>query len=108
MSGSKNSRICIPLCRANASDLTRALTEASAEAGLVELRLDCLQPLELAKVIPELPALARSAKLPLIITLRSADQGGHNTLDRFERIACWKSIAEVCVDPVAEADLLFD
>jgi len=88
--------------------MARALTEASAEAGMVELRLDCLQPLELAKVIPEIPELARYAKLPLIITLRAADQGGHNKLDRSERIACWKSIAEACVNPESEADLLFD
>jgi 3-dehydroquinate dehydratase/shikimate dehydrogenase len=108
MSDSKNSRICIPLCRESASEMARALTEASAEAGLVELRLDCLQPLELAKVIPEIPELARCAKLPLIITLRAADQGGHNELDRSERIACWKSVAEACVNPESEADLLFD
>ncbi|SRR6266404_1705512 len=108
MSDSKNSRICIPLCRESASGLARALTEASAKAGLVELRLDCLQPLELAKVIPEIPELARYAELPLIITLRAADQGGHNKLDRSERISCWKSIAEACVNPDSEADLLFD
>jgi len=108
MSDSKNSRICIPLCRESASGLARALTEASAKAGLVELRLDCLQPLELAKVIPEIPELARYAELPLIITLRAADQGGHNKLDRSERISCWKSIAEACVNPDSEADLRFD
>src|SRR5258708_39253360 len=99
MSGFNNSKICVPLCRANVSDLARALKEASAEADLVELRLDCLERLELAKIIPELPALARSANRPLIITLRAPDQGGHNKLNRSERIACWNSIADACLDP---------
>ncbi|HET6862995.1 MAG TPA: type I 3-dehydroquinate dehydratase, partial [Pyrinomonadaceae bacterium] len=79
-------RICVPVCEASLSNLPAAMDHAAMVADFVELRLDCLDPTELDYFDPE--TLTQTPK-PVILTLRSPDQGGHNRLTETQRLEFW-------------------
>ena len=67
--------------------MSRAMDHAATLADFVELRLDCLDPAELEDFNPEkLSHISR----PVILTLRSPDQGGHNKLTTTQRLEFWR------------------
>jgi len=79
-------QVCVPICEASLSDLASTMDQAVTTADLVELRLDCLEPSELNDFNPA--AFERATK-PIILTLRSPDQGGHTNLTSAERLQFW-------------------
>ena len=93
------SRICVPVCARSINEMRNAVERAAEVADLIELRLDCLDDVEAAS-----PVLddARSFGRPLIYTLRSAEQGGHSSVDYEGRRRFWSALK-----PPA-ADCLFD
>ena len=110
---SNSTRICAVVCEQHAADLPAAIARAVAVADIVELRLDCLldaSPAQLKELCLKL--LNRDAK-PLILTLRSANEGGHQEIGRDQRLDFWRSMIavlmsakEVFVD--IENDLISD
>jgi 3-dehydroquinate dehydratase type I len=82
----------------------RAAVERAAEAAdLIELRLDCLDDVEAAsRALDVVRSEARSFGRPLILTLRSAEQGGHSSADYDRRRRFWSS------QKAPTADCLFD
>jgi 3-dehydroquinate dehydratase/shikimate dehydrogenase len=81
-------RICIPICERTLDALEHSAAKASAEGDAIELRLDCLLPLESDRYV-ELDELAGRIGLPTILTFRPAEQGGKRALDYEARYAFW-------------------
>jgi 3-dehydroquinate dehydratase / shikimate dehydrogenase len=78
-------RICVPVCEKTIEALESAAVRASDQADIVELRLDCLTRLEDLR-----PVLDRIA-VPVILTFRPSEQGGHRVLDHQARQFFWKT-----------------
>ncbi len=85
------SLVCIPICALTERELKAALQQAAPQAELLEFRLDCLEGVEFARVVQHLPALIESAKRPVILTLRPADQGGGRPIALETRYEFWSS-----------------
>jgi 3-dehydroquinate dehydratase/shikimate dehydrogenase len=80
--------VCVPVCVSNLDELPDALEAAAQVADIVEVRADCL---ELADP-DRLAQLAHAVRRPLIMTLRSADQGGHTSHDLESRRRFWTAL----------------
>lgn len=93
------SRICVPVCARGIDEMREAVGRAAEVADIIELRLDCLDDVDTASRLLD---HARSPGRPLILTLRSAEQGGHTSIDYNSRRRFWCSLRP----PVA--DCLFD
>lgn len=78
-------KICVPVCVQRASDLAAAIEGAAEVADIIELRLDCLEPMQLKACLSGMGALIQGAPRPLILTLRPAQQGGSRALSVKER-----------------------
>ncbi|HEY0408317.1 MAG TPA: shikimate dehydrogenase [Pyrinomonadaceae bacterium] len=89
MNGKNLTRICVPVCPRSANELKSAIERAAALGDIVELRLDCLAPNELASLQPELQALLGSLSCHAIVTLRPAEEGGRREIDNLTRIIFW-------------------
>jgi 3-dehydroquinate dehydratase / shikimate dehydrogenase len=85
-------RVCVPVCVQRASDLAAAIERAAEVADIVELRLDCLAENESETTASSLPGCLNSAGTPTILTLRSAEQGGHTSVDHEARRRFWISL----------------
>lgn len=83
-------RICIPVCERTVAALEQAMAAASEVGGLIEVRLDCLDPLELEAALAVARLLERSG-YDLIFTFRPAEQGGRHPLDQETRSKFWAS-----------------
>jgi 3-dehydroquinate dehydratase/shikimate dehydrogenase len=80
------SKICVPVCEQELDALRDACERAVESANLIELRLDCLER------IPEnLTELLQNVSVPVILTFRPSEQGGHRLLTRADRIEFWKT-----------------
>jgi 3-dehydroquinate dehydratase / shikimate dehydrogenase len=85
-----SARICIPICESRASELARKVAIATADADLIELRMDCLSGVELALAMHHLDDDPSGAThRPLILTLRPAEQGGGREIDILNRLSFW-------------------
>jgi 3-dehydroquinate dehydratase / shikimate dehydrogenase len=78
-------KICVPVCVQRASELAAAIERAAEFADIIELRLDCLEPMQLKASLSDMGALIQGAPRPLILTLRPAQQGGSRALSVKER-----------------------
>jgi 3-dehydroquinate dehydratase/shikimate dehydrogenase len=90
-------RICVPVCVRRASELAGAVSRATEVGDMIELRLDCLSELELEVVIRELHTLL-PANSAAILTMRSAEQGGHGPNDHERRNGFWSSLRNLPAD----------
>src|ERR1700716_4165498 len=88
-------KICIPVCVRRASDLEHAAARAAEVADIVELRLDCLDDNEREKALTFLHDYLNRAGTQVILTLRSAEQGGHTTSDFEARRHFWTSLIKM-------------
>jgi 3-dehydroquinate dehydratase / shikimate dehydrogenase len=82
-----NTRVCIPVCEKTLNALRSACEQATEWADVIELRLDCLEPEALSSGISQ---LLNTTTLPVILTLRPSEQGGHRNLTPETRAAFWK------------------
>src|SRR5258708_6413971 len=92
---SSPAKICVPVCVRRATDLEHAIARAAEVADIVELRLDCLEDNEREKALTYLHDYLNRAGTPVILTLRSAEQGGHTTSDFETRRHFWTSLIKV-------------
>jgi 3-dehydroquinate dehydratase/shikimate dehydrogenase len=67
-------------------DLPDAVRLACEVADIVELRLDCLSQVELSRAADEIRAIRKSIDRPMILTLRTAEQGGRRQITAAERL----------------------
>ena len=96
-------RVCVPVCESSLSNVPLALDQAARLADLVELRLDCLD----ARELPDFDQLDLSRlNKPVILTLRSPDQGGHNHLTVTQRLEFWTR--RLTIDSKLLFDIEFD
>jgi len=103
-------KICVPVCVRRASDLAAAIERAAEVADMVELRLDCLAEKERETTTSSLRGCLNSAGAPTILTLRSAEQGGHTSADHEARRRFWSSLRHIpgnCLIDL-ELDLVLD
>jgi 3-dehydroquinate dehydratase/shikimate dehydrogenase len=76
-------KICVPICQ---SELGALRTVECAD--LIELRLDCL-----ARTPEDLTEVLQNISVPVILTFRPSEQGGHRQLSREERLNFWNNTA---------------
>lgn len=98
-------QVCIPVCASTIASLKEAVIRAGSVAGIVELRLDCLFPKELERFNELYPYLSSSA-VPVILTLRPAEQGGNSSLDLASRNRFWRSSPDSNLFRDVELELL--
>ncbi|MEP6706652.1 MAG: type I 3-dehydroquinate dehydratase, partial [Pyrinomonadaceae bacterium] len=94
MTNNNSVRICAVVCEQSAGELTQAMARAAEVADIIELRLDCLIDVSSENLFAACVSLLQDAKRPVIITLRSADEGGRQTIERGRRLEFWRS--EIC------------
>ena len=108
-----NAKICAVVCEQRAGELPQAIARAAEVADMIELRLDCLGDVPPVRLDELCASLLQHAVRPVIVTLRSADEGGRQTVERSKRLEFWRSgicrllsFREVFVD--IEADIVRD
>lgn len=84
--------ICVPICAATLAELEAMVVRASSLADIIELRVDCLLEQEVSKFMERVAQIISSVSLPVIITFRPAEEGGHRTLTTLERKEFWQSM----------------
>ncbi|MGE3168814.1 MAG: shikimate dehydrogenase [Pyrinomonadaceae bacterium] len=82
-----NGKICVSLCAGTADELKRHIAEAGPLADVVELRLDCLDPLELDEALGTLVP-----DRPFLMTYRPGSQGGNAPDEMMVRMMFWVSM----------------
>ncbi len=85
-------RICVPLCEKTFDAVEADLPKALTVADLIEIRLDCLDPLELETAPTRLASISKKTSVPLILTLRPAEEGGNRELGPDEQRNFWQRI----------------
>jgi len=98
-------KICVPVCVEEASQLAGAIARAAEVADIVELRLDCLNDDGLDATRQWLPDYLKHLEVPVILTLRAADQGGHIPRDLEARRRFWSSIGDLPDNCFADLEL---
>ena len=88
---SKSPVICVPICEQRISAAETAIIRAAPLADLIEIRLDCLDPLQINGNFRRLDHLFENSPKPTIITYRPAEEGGRCELKMEERLEFWVS-----------------
>jgi 3-dehydroquinate dehydratase/shikimate dehydrogenase len=88
-------QICVPVCVKHPDELAAALDRAAEPGDLVELRLDCLEDIPGEIASPSLDGLLNQTSVPMILTLRPAEQGGHTSIDFEARRRFWSSLDDL-------------
>ena len=80
-------RVCISLCEPTVAALKRAIAAAAEVCDLIEVRLDCLDPLETET--GSITRLLQETTCDSILTFRPSQEGGRRALDDETRQAFW-------------------
>jgi len=89
MDSSQKPRVCISLCEPNVAALERAIAAAVEVCDLIEVRLDCLEPLELKTGAASITKLLEQSACESILTFRPSQEGGRRVLDDATRQTFW-------------------
>jgi 3-dehydroquinate dehydratase/shikimate dehydrogenase len=107
MLSDNSTRVCIPLNEATVDSLIAAIERVSPAADLIELRLDALEQGELEKAVAEIGAVVSHTSRPVILTLRTKEQGGYRDIDQQQRLESWQTLlASDCAFFDLEYDLV--
>lgn len=90
MTAANKIRICVPVCATTFAELDGLASQASKVSDLVELRLDCLLEKELAAAQEQISEVVRRIDVPVILTFRPSEQGGHRKLSIEQRRHYWQ------------------
>ena len=94
-------KICVPVCVREINELRDAMAAATKAADIIEVRADCLPLTEPSELLPH----CRNTKRPLILTLRSPEEGGQ-TANGFEsRRRFWTSLKGWPADWLVDLEL---
>ncbi|MEP6570225.1 MAG: shikimate dehydrogenase [Acidobacteriota bacterium] len=91
MDSPQKQRVCISLCEQTLIALELAIARAVAESDLIEVRLDCFDPLELETESLAIESAVECSGAESILTFRPAEQGGRLALDYAARYLFWNS-----------------
>jgi 3-dehydroquinate dehydratase/shikimate dehydrogenase len=80
--------ICVPVCVRRIDEVPDAMNAAAAVADIVELRADCLASSDAASLLQTVGDL----KEPMILTLRSPEEGGQSANDFETRRRFWTAL----------------
>src|SRR5688500_7892049 len=83
--------ICVPICEQSIIATEAAILRAAPLADLIEIRLDCLDPVEINGNFRRLDHAFENSPKPTIITYRPAEQGGRRELNMEARLGFWLS-----------------
>ena len=89
MDSQQKPRVCISLCEPTVAALERAIATAAEACDLIEVRLDCLDPLELETGAASITRLLQQTPCESILTFRPSQEGGRRALDDATRQAFW-------------------
>lgn len=89
MDSSQKPRVCISLCEPTVVALERAIAAAAEVCDLFEVRLDCLEPLELETGASSITKLLEQSACESILTFRPSQEGGRRALDDATRQTFW-------------------
>lgn len=89
MDSPQKPRVCISVCEPTLPALELAIAAAAEACDLIEVRLDCLNPLELETDAALVTKLLKEADCESILTFRPLEQGGLRSLDDETRHAFW-------------------
>jgi 3-dehydroquinate dehydratase/shikimate dehydrogenase len=105
-----SAKICVPVCVQRASGLAAAIERAAEVADIVELRLDHLAENEREAATSLLTGHLNTISTQTILTLRSAEQGGHSSADHEARRRFWSSLQKLPENYLIdlELDLVLD
>lgn len=81
--------LCVSICEPNLARATESSIRASGKADLIEIRLDCLDNLQLQGISGALAGFLDRIEKPVILTLRPADEGGPNEISPEKRLDFW-------------------
>src|SRR5437870_10488815 len=98
-------KICVPVCVSRASELAGAMKRAAEVGDLIELRLDYLERNECDAAAIFVREYASRADGPIILTLRSPNQGGQASIDDEARRSFWRSLADLPTNCFADLEL---
>ncbi|HEX7723254.1 MAG TPA: type I 3-dehydroquinate dehydratase, partial [Pyrinomonadaceae bacterium] len=84
-------KICVPVCVRHPDEMRDAIAAAARVGDIVELRADCLVDPHAA--VSFLHESARVIERPLIVTMRSPEQGGRAEIDYQTRREFWSALA---------------
>jgi 3-dehydroquinate dehydratase/shikimate dehydrogenase len=86
-SSESRAQVCVSLCATSIDQLKNEIDRTKSYADLIELRLDCLPDSELIYAVGS--GLLRTISSPVILTLRSTEQGGHCCWSQSKRLEFW-------------------
>ena len=89
MKASNSIRICVPICEQSLRAAELAIVKAAEIGDLIEVRLDCVDPVQLADSFRNGEHLFDQSQRPTILTFRPTEQGGHRKLDTKARLFFW-------------------
>jgi len=101
-------RICVPVCVRRIDEMRDAVPLAAQAGDVVELRLDCVDEIQIPSGF--LSEFLKTIDRPVILTMRSTEQGGHTLLDYDRRRQFWSSVNNLPSDSFCdlELDLVLD
>lgn len=82
--------ICVSVCAGSAEEFRERIHAAQGRAEVVEMRFDCLNGGEREKALEFLGST--TVDKPIVVTFRSAEQGGRNAATIDERRKFWSSL----------------
>jgi len=82
-------RICTSICASSVEEIKLAAIRAAKSADLIELRLDCLDTSLGVDALREIKSLFPDIPVPVIVTYRPSEQGGHRDLSAKLRLLFW-------------------
>ena len=83
-------KICVPVCVRHPDEMRDAIAAATRVGDIVELRADCL--VDPRATVSFLHESARAIERPLIVTMRSPEQGGRAEIDYQTRRQFWLAL----------------
>lgn len=89
MDSSHKPRICISLCEPTVAALERSIAGAVEVCELIEVRLDCLNPIDLETGAGSITKLLKEIPCQSILTFRPSKEGGRRGLDDETRQTFW-------------------
>ena len=98
-------KICVPVCVQRARELEPAIARAAEVADIVELRLDYLDDNERENALAFLQNYLNRAGTPVILTLRSPEQGGRTISDFEARRHFWTSLIKISGSAIIDLEL---
>lgn len=101
-------KICVPVTGRTVDEFMRNVQAAAEFADVIELRIDSLDPGEIAPFFERLREFPKLDDLSILITFRPKKQGGYRQLSKEEREDFWNSGYDLLGAADLEEDIIED